>query len=64
MAMPRLGHLYTAIQVFGYLQRKPNAQMVMDPSMLRIDYDVFKDNDWTGFSGNVKELIPKNTPVP
>ena len=25
MAMPRLGHLYAAIWVFGYLQRKPNA---------------------------------------
>ena len=25
MAMPRLGHLYVVIWVFGYLQRKPNA---------------------------------------
>ena len=54
MAMPTLGHLYAVIQVFGYLQRKMNAQIVMDPSMPRIHYDVLKDNDWTGFYGNTK----------
>ena len=25
---------------------------------------MFKDNDWTGFYGNVKEAIPKNALVP
>ena len=32
--------------------------------MPRINYDVFKDKDWTGFYGNVKEAIPKNALVP
>ena len=32
--------------------------------MPRINYNVFKDIDWTGLYGNVKEAIPKNVLVP
>jgi len=64
MAMPREGHLEAVFHMFAYLKRKHNARLVFDPTYPTIDFDNFKDHDWTSMYGNVKEPEPLDAPKP
>jgi hypothetical protein len=46
MALPREGHLEALFHLFGYLKRKHNARLVLDPTYPDIDEDDFKECDW------------------
>jgi hypothetical protein len=47
MAMPREGHLYQIFQVFGYLKKYHNTEMVFNPSDPVADESSFELKDWT-----------------
>ena len=64
MVAPHMGHLDTALHVMSYLKRKHNAHMVYDPSYPKINMSDFKTNNWTEFSGSVREPILPNAPSP
>ena len=44
--MPREGHLYTALHLFGYLKAHHNARLLLDPRYPDIDNNVFPEYDW------------------
>jgi hypothetical protein len=67
MTMPREGHLYQLFQVFAYLKKYHNTEMVFDPSDPIIDESSFELKDWTSSDfGHVqgKEELPANMPEP
>jgi hypothetical protein len=67
MALPREGHLYQLFQVFAYLKKYHNTEMVFDPSDPVIDESSFEQRDWTSSEfGHLqgKEELPPNMPEP
>lgn len=65
MALPREGHLEALFHLFGYLKRKHNARLVLDPTYPDdIDEGDFKECDWREFYGDVKEAIPPDALEP
>ena len=67
LAMPREGHLYQVFQIFGYLKKYHNTEMVYDPSDPVIDESTFERRDWTSSEfGHLqgREEIPTNMPEP
>jgi hypothetical protein len=67
MALPREGHLYQIFQIFGYLKKYHNTEMVFDPSDPVIDESSFELKDWTSSEfGHLqgKEELPPNMPEP
>jgi hypothetical protein len=67
MAMPREGHLYQVFQMFGYLKKYHNTEMVFDPSDPVVDESSFELKDWTSSEfGHLqgKERMPPNMPEP
>jgi hypothetical protein len=67
MALPREGHMYQLFQVFSYLKKFHNAEMVFDPSDPVIDESAFELKDWTSSEfGHVqgKEELPTTIPGP
>ena len=67
LAMPRKGHLDQVFHIFSYLCKYHNTELVCDLSNLVVEYDVFKQRDWTSSEfGAVqgKEEIPPNMPKP
>jgi hypothetical protein len=66
-AMPREGHLYQLFQVFAYLKKYHNTEMVYDPSDPVINESAFERKDWTSSEfGHLqgKEELPQNMPEP
>ena len=65
LALPRKGHMEQVMQIFGYLRKYHNAELVFDPSDALIDEQDFDRKDWA-FSefGHVegKEDLPPNMP--
>ena len=49
MAMPREGHLYMVLHVFGYLKAKFNSRMAFDPTVPYYNKLAFKECDWKEF---------------
>ena len=55
------------LHIFAYLCKYHNTELVYDPSDSVVEYDVFKQRDWTSSEfGTVqgKEEIPPNMPEP
>jgi hypothetical protein len=67
LAMPREGHLYQLFQMFAYLRKYHNTEMVFDPSDPVIDESSFGLRDWTSSEcGHIqgREELPLNMPEP
>ena len=64
LALPREGHLLTALHVMGYLCLKHNSRLIFDPTYPIIDESRFPRHDWTEFYGDIHEAIPDNIPPP
>ena len=67
LALPREGHLSQLFQVFAYLKKYHNTEMVYDPSDPVINEALFERKDWTSSEfGHVdgKEELPPNMPEP
>jgi hypothetical protein len=67
LVLPREGNLYQLFQVFGYLKKYHNMEMVFDPSNPIIDESSFELRDWTSSEfGHLqgREELPPNMPEP
>ena len=64
LALPRDGHLDAVLHIFGYLKKKHNSRVVLDPTYPEIDMGMFKKCDWKDFYGDAVEAIPPNAPEP
>ena len=67
LALPRKGHMEQVIQIFGYLKKYHNAELVFDPSDPTINQQDFEKKDWTSSEfGHVegREELPPNMPEP
>ncbi|CAJ1930015.1 unnamed protein product [Cylindrotheca closterium] len=65
--MPRFGHLEQVLNIFGYLKKHHNAELVFDPSYPEIDKAAFARKDWsTSEFGHLKgkEVLPPKAPKP
>ena len=61
------GHLDQVLQMFGYLKKYHNTELVYDPSEPEIELPKFEKRDWTASEfGHVvgKEETPKDMPEP
>ena len=67
LALPREGHMLQLFQIFAYLKKYHNTEMVYDPSDPTIDESSFELRDWTSSEfGHLqgKEELPPNMPEP
>ena len=66
LALPREGHLDQIFNIFAYLKRNHNSEMIFDPSDLDIDQSLFDRKDWTAseFGLTLEEVLPPNMPTP
>ena len=65
LTLPRKGHMEQVMQIFGYLRKYHNAQLVFDPSDPTINEQDFERRDWASSEfGRVedKEDLPPNMP--
>ena len=65
LALPRKGHMEQVMQIFGYLRKYHNAELVFDPSDPTINEQDFERKDWASSEfGHVegKEDLPPNMP--
>ena len=62
VALPREGHLDSAVHVMAHVGQRYNSRLVYDPSYPEIDHSVFKKCDWSEFHRNAKEAIHVNAP--
>ena len=67
LALPREGHMQQVLQVFAYLKKFHNAELVYDPSDPIVNEADFERKDWTASEfGHIdgKEELPPNMPEP
>ena len=67
LALPRNGHLDQVLQIFGYLKKYHNTELVYDQSEPDIELPKFERRDWTASEfGHVvgKEETPNDIPEP
>ena len=66
LALPREGHLDQIFNIFAYLKRNHNSEMIFDPSDPDIDQSLFDRKDWTAseFGLTLEEVLPPNMPTP
>ena len=67
LALPREGHLEQVFQIFAYLKKYHNAELVYDPSDPVVEMSDFERRDWTASKfGHMegKEEYPPNMPEP
>ena len=67
LALPREGHMLQLFQIFAYLKKYHNTEMVYDPRDPTIDKSSFELRDWTSSDfGHLqgKEELPPNMPEP
>ena len=62
VALPREGHLETAVHVMAHVGQRYNSRLVYDPLYLEIDHSVIKECDWSEFYRDAKEAVLVNTP--
>jgi hypothetical protein len=65
LPLPREGHLYQLFQMFAYLRKYHNTEMVVDPSDPIIDESSFESRDWISSEfGHIqgREELPPNMP--
>ena len=63
LALPQEGHLIHLLQVFSYLRKYHNSELLLDPSDPVIDTSLFERKYWTSSEfahvGGKEELPPK-----
>ena len=65
LAVPRKGHMLSALHIIYYLRIRQNSFLVLDPSYADINLSEFNsDEKWTAFYGDYKEAKPHNAPKP
>ena len=67
LALPRKGHMEQVMQIFGYLRKYHNAELVFDPSDPMINEQDFERKDWASSEfGHVegRQDLPPNMPEP
>ena len=67
LALPRKGHMEQVMQIFRYLKKYHNSELVFDPSDPTINEQDFEKKDWTSSEfGHVegREELPPNMPEP
>ena len=69
LELPREGHLKQVFQMFAYLEKQHNSEMVFDHTVPAIDYSDFPKQDWENTvyaneRGELKEDVPLNMPAP
>ena len=67
LVLPRKGHMEQVMQIFGYLRKYHNTELVFDPSDPLTDEQYFEKKDWASSEfGHVegKEDLPPNMPEP
>jgi hypothetical protein len=64
LCLPCEVHLEYVFHVFAYLALHHNAMVVFDPDYPSIDKGTFIKTDWKFLYGDVKEMIPSDSPVP
>ena len=67
LALPRKGHMEQVMQIFGYLRKYHNAELVFDPSDPTINEQDFDRRDWASSEFRHvegKEDLPPNMPEP
>ena len=69
LAMPREGHMQELLQVFAYLKKHMNTEMVYDPSEPEIDMNSFQRQDWrfsiySSPGEDLTEALSPNIPKP
>ena len=66
LVLPREGHMEQLLNIFAYLKRNHNAEMIFDPSDPDIDFSEFERRDWsTSEFGTVEsDKAPPNAPGP
>ena len=65
LALPRKGHLDQVLQIFGYLKKYHNTELVYNPSEPEVELSQFERRDWMASEfGHVvgKEETPKDMP--
>ena len=65
LALPRKRHMEQVMQIFGYLKKYHNADLIFDPSDPMINEQDFERRDWASSKfGHVedKEELPPNMP--
>ena len=67
LALPRKGHMEQVRQIFRYLKKYHNAELIFNPSDPTTNEQDFEQKDWTSSEfGHVegKEELPPNMPEP
>ena len=67
LAIPREGHSDQVLQIFAYLKKYHNTELVYDPSDPTINYAEFERRDWASSEfRNIdgKEVLPPKMPKP
>jgi hypothetical protein len=67
LALPREGDLVEALQIFSYLRKFHNTELVFDPTESDVNSADFEQRDWSSTEfGHVeeKEELPPNAPEP
>jgi hypothetical protein len=63
LCLPREGNLESLFHVFAYLALHHNTRVVLDSTYPSIDMGTFIKTDWKSMYGDVKEMIPSESPV-
>ena len=63
-AMPREGHLETALHVFSCLKLRSNSRLIFDPMEPDVGDSNFVECDWSDFYPGASEALPPNAPKP
>ena len=64
MALPCEGHLVAVLCIFTYLRKHHKLQIAFNLTVPDIVHNLFPQQDWMYFHGNVKEPVPLNAPKP
>ena len=67
LALPREGHLEQVFQIFAYLKKYHNVELIYDPSDPVVNEHEFKQRDWMASEfGHLQgvEVVPLNMPEP
>jgi hypothetical protein len=63
LCLLREGHLEAVFHVCAYLGLHHNAIVVFDPTYPSVDMGTFINTDWKSMYGDVKEMIPSDSPA-
>ena len=64
LAIPRQGHLESALHVMGHLKLKHNSQLAFNSTCLNINQSDFQEYNWTDFCEGAVEAIQPSAPLP